>query len=61
MNSVGGSGWGEADISWSRVDADERLVIVLMIQLTPSETEIREKFPTLVYQALDGAPRTGSH
>jgi hypothetical protein len=47
--------------SWCRVGPDERLVIVLIIQLMANETDIREKFPTLVYQALDGAPRTGSH
>jgi CubicO group peptidase (beta-lactamase class C family) len=61
MNSVGGFGWGGAYGSWYRVDPEERLVIVLMIQLMPNDTDIREKFPTLVYQALDGAPRTGSN
>jgi CubicO group peptidase (beta-lactamase class C family) len=61
LNSVGGFGWGGAYGSWYRVDPDERLVIVFMIQLMPDKTDIREKFPTLVYQALDGAPRTGSH
>ena len=29
-----------------------RLAILLMIQLVPNATDIREKFPTLVYQAL---------
>jgi hypothetical protein len=39
-----------------RVDPHARLVIVLMIQLLPNTTDIREKFPTLVYQALLDAP-----
>jgi hypothetical protein len=34
------------------VDREARLVMVLMIQLLPNNTDIREKFPTLVYQAL---------
>ena len=32
--------------------------IVLMIQLMPNATDIREKFPTMVYQALVDAPDT---
>ena len=35
-----------------RVDPEARLVMVLMIQLMPNATDIREVFPTLVYQAL---------
>jgi hypothetical protein len=35
-----------------RVDPEARLVIVLMNQLLPDATDIRQKFPTLVYQAL---------
>jgi CubicO group peptidase (beta-lactamase class C family) len=54
MNSVGGYGWGGAYGSVYRVDPEERLVIVFMIQLMPNTTDIREKFQTLVYQALDG-------
>jgi CubicO group peptidase (beta-lactamase class C family) len=61
MNSVGGFGWGGAYGSVYRVDPEERLVIVFMIQLMPNTTDIREKFPTLVYQALDGGPRIGSY
>ncbi len=60
MNSVGGFGWGGAYGSVYRVDPDEHLVIVLMIQLMPNTTDIREKFQTLVYQALDGARPTSS-
>jgi hypothetical protein len=35
-----------------RVDPQARLAILLMIQLVPNATDIREKFPTLVYQAM---------
>src|SRR5919107_6091674 len=55
MNSVGGFGWGGAYGSVHRVDPAERLGIGFMIQLLPNTTDIREKFPTLVYQALDEA------
>jgi CubicO group peptidase (beta-lactamase class C family) len=61
MNSVGGFGWGGAYGSIYRVDPEERLVIVFMMQLMPNTTDIREKFPTLVYQTLDGPRPTSSH
>jgi hypothetical protein len=34
------------------VDPKARLVMLLMIQMLPNTTDIREKFETLVYQAL---------
>jgi CubicO group peptidase (beta-lactamase class C family) len=52
MDSVGSFGWGGAYGSVYRVDPQARLVIVLMIQLMPSTSDIRTTFPTLVYQAL---------
>jgi CubicO group peptidase (beta-lactamase class C family) len=52
MSSVGSFGWGGAYGTWYRVDPDARLVMVLMIQLMPNTTDVREKFPTMVYQAL---------
>jgi CubicO group peptidase (beta-lactamase class C family) len=52
MDSVGAFGWGGAYGTIYRVDPHARLVIVLMIQMLPNATDIREKFPTLVYQAL---------
>ena len=52
MDSVGAFGWGGAYGTTYRVDPEARLVIVLMIQLLPDATDIRQKFPTLVYQAL---------
>lgn len=52
MSSVGAFGWGGAYGSLYRVDPETRLVMVLMIQLIPNASDIREVFPTLVYQAL---------
>jgi CubicO group peptidase (beta-lactamase class C family) len=52
MDSVGAFGWGGAYGSIYRVDPQARLVMVLMIQLMPSTSDIRTTFPTLVYQAL---------
>jgi len=57
MGSVGSFGWGGAYGTWYRVDPEARLVLVLMIQLNPNGTDIRDKFPTMVYQALLDAPR----
>ncbi len=57
MDSVGAFGWGGAYGTLYRVDPEARLVIVLMIQLLPNTTDIREKFPTLVYRALVDAPK----
>ena len=52
MSSEGAFGWGGAYGSLYRVDPEARLVMVLMIQLIPNATDIREVFPKLVYQAL---------
>ncbi len=52
MSSEGAFGWGGAYGSLYRVDPEARLVMSLMIQLIPNATDIREVFPTLVYQAL---------
>jgi CubicO group peptidase (beta-lactamase class C family) len=57
MDAVGAFGWGGAYGSVYRVDPKSKLVMVLMIQLIPGATDIREKFPTLVYQALAEPPR----
>jgi CubicO group peptidase (beta-lactamase class C family) len=53
LDSEGAFGWGGAYGTVYRVDPEARLVIVLMIQLLPNTTDIRTKFPTLVYQALE--------
>ena len=52
MSNAGAFGWGGAYGSIYRVDPDARLVMVMMIQLIPNATDIREVFPSLVYQAL---------
>jgi CubicO group peptidase (beta-lactamase class C family) len=52
LDSVGAFGWSGAYGTMYRVDPHARLAILLMLQLVPNTTDIREKFPTLVYQAL---------
>ena len=52
LDAVGAFGWGGAYGSVYRVDPKEKLVLVLMIQLIPNRSDIRDRFPTLVYQAL---------
>ena len=52
LDSVGAFGWGGAYGSVYRVDPKSRLVLVLMIQMLPSANDIGNRFPTLVYQAL---------
>jgi CubicO group peptidase (beta-lactamase class C family) len=56
MSSVGSYGWGGAYGTRYQVDPEARLVMVLMIQLLPNTTDLREKFPNVVYQALLEAP-----
>jgi CubicO group peptidase (beta-lactamase class C family) len=52
MSSVGSWGWGGAYGTWYRVDPEERLTIVLMLQMIPNNTDIRDKFDTAIFQAL---------
>jgi len=52
LDDTGAFGWGGAYGSIYRVDPESGTVIVFMIQLIPDRTDIRRKFPTLVYQAL---------
>ena len=52
IESVGTFGWGGAYGSTYEVDPAEHLVLVFMMQLLPSESDIAGKFPMLVYQAL---------
>ena len=52
MSQEGAFGWGGAYGSVYRVDPEARLTMALMIQLIPNTTDIREVFPTLIYQAL---------
>ena len=57
MDSVGSYGWGGAYGTMYRIDPDARLVTMLMIQLLPNTTDVREKFPALVHQALLESPK----
>lgn len=52
VESVGTFGWGGAYGSTYEVDPAEHLVLVFMMQLLPSKSDIASKFPMLVYQAL---------
>jgi CubicO group peptidase (beta-lactamase class C family) len=52
LSQPGAFGWGGAYGSIYRVDPEARLVMVLMIQLIPNATDIRDVFPSLVYQAV---------
>jgi CubicO group peptidase (beta-lactamase class C family) len=56
LDSEGAFGWGGAYGSMYRVDPEARLVVVMMIQQMPNATDIGQKFPTLVYQALLDPP-----
>lgn len=56
VESVGTFGWGGAYGSTYEVDPAEHLVLVFMMQLLPSKSDIAARFPMLVYQALT-APR----
>ncbi len=60
LSSVGAFGWAGAYGSSYRVDPDARLVMVLMLNQLPNRTELGQKFPTLVYQALVDAPKQGT-
>jgi len=57
MESAGAFGWGGAYGSLYRVDPQARVVMLLMLQLLPNTTDIRETFPNLVYQALLEEPK----
>jgi CubicO group peptidase (beta-lactamase class C family) len=52
MSSVGSWGWGGAYGTWYRVDPEERLTIVLMFQMIPNDTDLRDKFDVTLFQAL---------
>jgi CubicO group peptidase (beta-lactamase class C family) len=60
LSSVGTFGWGGAYGSSYRSDPDARLTLVFMIQLIPNRTDIAQRFPNLVYQALMDVPARGS-
>jgi CubicO group peptidase (beta-lactamase class C family) len=53
LEPAGAYGWGGAYGSVYRVDPEGRLVLQLMMQLIPNQTDIRSRFQTLVYQAVE--------
>jgi CubicO group peptidase (beta-lactamase class C family) len=57
MDDVGSYGWAGAYGTIYRIDPHERLVMMLMTQLLPNTTDVREKFPMMVYQALQTSPK----
>jgi CubicO group peptidase (beta-lactamase class C family) len=57
LEDVGSYGWAGAYGTTYRIDPAERLVVMLMLQLLPNTTDMREKFPVMVYQALMETPR----
>ena len=56
LSSVGAFGWGGAYGSNYKVDPEARLVIVFMLNQIPNRTDLSNRVPTLVYQALVDAP-----
>jgi len=52
MESAGSWGWGGAYGTSYKVDPVERLTIVFMVQLLPNNTDLRDKVPASIYQAL---------
>jgi len=52
LDDVGAFGWGGAYGSNYRVDPKSRLVLVMMINQMPNASTVGNRFPTLVYQAL---------
>jgi CubicO group peptidase (beta-lactamase class C family) len=60
LSSVGAFGWGGAYGSSYKVDPETGLVIVFMLNQIPNRTDLGNRFPTLVYQALIDAPKRGS-
>jgi CubicO group peptidase (beta-lactamase class C family) len=52
MDAPGAFGWRGAYGSLYRVDPTAGVVILLMIQHIPDNTDVREKFTNLVYQAM---------
>jgi CubicO group peptidase (beta-lactamase class C family) len=52
LDAPGTYGWGGAYGSVYKVDPSSKLVMVFLMQLMPNSTDIRTRWPTLVYQAV---------
>jgi CubicO group peptidase (beta-lactamase class C family) len=57
MDGVGSFGWAGAYGTVYRIEPQAKLVIMLMIQVLPNTTDVREKLPAMVYQAMTEVPR----
>jgi CubicO group peptidase (beta-lactamase class C family) len=53
LEAAGAYGWGGAYASTYRVEPETGVVMIFMMQLMPSQTDVRERFANLVYQALN--------
>jgi CubicO group peptidase (beta-lactamase class C family) len=53
--SVGSFGWTGAYGTFYRVDPTERLTIILLTQMLPNGTDVKEKFWNALYHAVAGA------
>jgi len=53
LAGVGAFGWGGAYGTTYQVDPESGLVVVFMMQLMPSATDVQPKFMNAVYQALE--------
>jgi len=52
MDAIGSYGWSGAYGSMYRIDPSSGLSILLMVNQLPNSSDIRTKYPTMVYQAL---------
>ena len=52
LDPVGSYGWAGAYGSMYRVDPNGGITLLLMIQLLPQNTDLGQRFPTLVHQAF---------
>ncbi|AFM12315.1 serine hydrolase domain-containing protein [Turneriella parva] len=53
--SVGSFGWTGAYGTFYRVDPEQRLTIILLTQMLPNGTDVKEKFWNSLYHAVAGA------
>jgi CubicO group peptidase (beta-lactamase class C family) len=53
IGSTGTYGWGGAFATSFWIDPEEQLIAVFMTQVAPIDSDIRERFRTVVYQALE--------
>lgn len=52
LGSRGTFGWGGAATTLVQIDPKEQLIALLFAQYMPADDNLRNRFPTLVYQAI---------